>query len=249
MGHEAQHALDYLKNDYFGKQEMIAGRPFTNNNLQSAGMMDPDRIAVLLKAAQSDPRIMAQLPDYVQSFMNAGYGPKTIAPLIQDSSTVRSAMGDVYRASVGNGGFRGNNPYLADQIMSSGHFAPPIGGEMDLAPHYLAKQEASLGSSDIHPDWINHAVNQAMSQYQSPMVQSAGIPVAASPWRLGVGAGAAGVGGYEAVNSYMKANPSTAQYDQNLPVPSQSPSPTPNSPGADPNDINGILAWLHKQGY
>lgn len=244
VGHETQHAADaHLQPNFKSTPEILPVRPFDNEGLTLAGMTDPRRVEAYLRQAQTDGSL--PLPPYVERALAQGYGPKELASFLGQGKDFQADMGQAYRTAVGNRGFRGNNASLADQIHSAGHFASPISGEMDIAPHHMAVAEAQAGASEdqIHPDWISQRLKQAFQEGKAPQVQvpqmpPQPVPQAASPYEaaasLGVGAG---------MGAYASQNPSQPQATPNK---GQTPNPAPNGDEFE-NSRRMLQQWLDLQ--
>lgn len=261
LGHEAQHAIDYMKDPAArSKPETLIQPPLWNENLGWQGLFQPDRIETFFRAAKKDPAIMGRLPDMMQDFLKRGASPKTLAELMQENPELRSSLGGIYRTSVGNRGFRGNNQYLADMLHSKGHFSSPINGEMDLAPHHMALDEAKKGNFDIHNDWMSEPVMKALSEYRLPQVQVPEVTwpaqavtkkAALNPWAAtlaALGAGGAGYGMKQLIDHNSESNP-----PQQASQPSDhvlEPSPEHNPLSADDDQfqsvVNRLRAYLHR---
>lgn len=228
LGHEAQHAADMWQQPSFrSTPEFLPSRPFTNDRLVGASLANPKRVEAYLNAANGDPQLWRTLPEYVRNAIQQGYSPKELSSFLGQSEDFQNDMAAAYRQAVGNGGFRGNNRSAADLITSAGHFAPPIGGEMDLAPHHMAIAEANAGASEdsIHPDWTSQRLRKAFENAKAPQVQvpqQIPQPQAASPYAIGAGlAGGAGVMAGQQTSD-PQPQPQT-QYEQG-----QIPNPQPN---------------------
>jgi hypothetical protein len=212
-GHEAQHALDFLKNpkdlstprNQFAAfleaqlgQERLLPSPRGNARLRANALLDADSIQKWLEAAKADPVLFQKLPPFLGKYLQEGYSPKMIASQVKDMPLVQSALGQQIREAAGNRGFRGTDPYLIDRLQTQGHFQAPIKGEMDIPVYYLSEQQARAGG-DIGA-WADEfpALRKLQQQYKAPVRPGGNAEVPPNkdllPWATAAGMAGTGAG-------------------------------------------------------
>ena len=185
--------------------EVLFSRPMTNANIQLSGLTQEHRMNEFFQYLKNNPEEANQMPAYIQDQLknfdrkrgasafvqeamlevNPTY-PRTGSKLQEKlSSQMNSSVGRTLRTMEGNGGFRGTNPWLMQNIRSAGHLPAPYSSDLAIAPYRLAKREIGAGGDDINNDWLKEfpSLISEKIKYKSSVRPGGKNFSGGSPWK------------------------------------------------------------------
>lgn len=127
----------------------------------------------------------------------------------QAMKLIEADLGQFYRQSHGNAGFRGSDPWLGQKWNSASHLPAPYNSDLEIAPFRLAKRELGAGG-EVDGGWLREfpQLHDAKDSYKSAIRPGANAvvpipePQPPGPGRLrdaamagaGIGLGSVAVG-------------------------------------------------------